>query len=208
MLAHARAANVRERARDASRSWLTGATRCALLVGVFALGCGSGPPPSPDMRAFSAQRTGPEADAVAAEYPLLAEAADAAMRRAQEAHADGDVAERVRQVRLADIYWRTAVAQHSQIGVDADRSRVDADLRAAKAELAELIAEREKLAAEVAHSDAANPSTTPLPVVRVAPAAQPIDALAGALLPLGPPIIMEGEVTMSFNALFDKGQTA
>ncbi len=102
---------------------------------LFAAGCASAPPPSPDLRAFQVQRTADGADAVIGDEPALAKKADAAYARALEAHADGDVALRLHEVHLADIYWRTAVARHERLSLSNEQVIADQALRKARSEL-------------------------------------------------------------------------
>lgn len=100
-----------------------------------ALGCGSAPPPSPDLRAFQAQRAIPEADGVIGDEAELVARADAAYARALDAHADGDAQRRVHEVHLADIFWRTAVARHERLRLSNDQVIADAALRKARSQL-------------------------------------------------------------------------
>lgn len=102
---------------------------------LLALGCASAPPPSPDLRAFQVQRTAEGAEAVIGDEPALAARADAAYARALDAHADGDVAGRLHEVHLADIFWRTAVARHERLRLSNEQVIADQALREARSEL-------------------------------------------------------------------------
>ena len=191
---------------------LLSTTRIALLSTplLLSLGCGAAPPPSPDLRAFEVQRTAEGTDAVGGDEPALVAEADAAYARALEAHADGDVALRLHEVHLADIYWRTAVARHERLRLSNEQVIADQALRKARSELeavrldiARLEESEVREAARAAQGPAVSSSTGVIsgqlggttaaaPEPPVAPTIDPAEAagrqaeLSGLLADLGP----------------------
>lgn len=196
------------------------------LVALLLTACGAGPPPSPDMRAFLAQRQAPDAASVEAEQPDLAAAAERAYARAAEAHADGDVPRRVHEVHLADLLWRTAVARRDELVLQTQLNARVAAMRDVETEQVtvetEIASLREALDLDRVRA-AAGPavssrtgamsgqvngrSTSAIEPVRPIPAADPdaearqLVALAVGLERLGPVTINEQGIWLRANGL-------
>lgn len=120
-----------------SRPWILRRALAAPALAVALAACGTQPKPA-ELLTFEQLRLGETALTVQDRQPELYAEAEAAYKKALEAHEDGEAEETLHYTRLADITWRTAVA----------RSQLEDRRDALKA------ATRDLEAAQQAHDDA------------------------------------------------------